>query len=118
MIAQVTPQGNRKMNTNSPFNPSLSANIPALITNLDQWLVWKLKPRTAQENKFTKVPYDLRTALSSGPTSTFLLPLSNCVQFKRLRVPTSFIFFLNIKKSQYLLGIGFSWAIFCFYRKF
>ena len=57
------------MTSNSPFNPSLSANIPALITNLDQWLVWKLKPRTAPENKFTKVPYNLLTALPSDATS-------------------------------------------------
>ena len=57
------------MNRNSSFNPSLSANIPALITNLDQWLVWKSQPRIGQENKFTKVPYNLLTALPSDATS-------------------------------------------------
>ena len=57
------------MNSNLSFNPSLSANIPALITNLDQWLVWKSQPRIGQDNKFTKVPYNLRTALPSDATS-------------------------------------------------
>ena len=57
------------MNRNPSFNPSLSANIPTLITNLDQWLVWKSQPRIGQDSKFTKVPYNLRTALPSDPTS-------------------------------------------------
>ena len=57
------------MNSNSSFNPSLSANIPALITNLDQWLVWKSHPRTGPENKFTKIPYNLRTERQADATS-------------------------------------------------
>ena len=57
------------MNSNSSFNPSLSANIPARLQNLHQWLVWKSQPRIGQENKFTKVPYNLRTALPSDATS-------------------------------------------------
>ena len=57
------------MTSNSPFNPSLSANIPALITNLDQWLVWKSQPRIGLQNKFTKVPYNLQTSLPSDATS-------------------------------------------------
>ena len=57
------------MDTNSSFHPSLSANIPARLKSLDQWLVWKAQPRTGQENKFTKVPYNLRIALPSDATS-------------------------------------------------
>jgi len=57
------------MDTNSSFHPSLSANTPALITNLDQWLVWKSQPRIGLQNKFTKVPYNLRIALPSDATS-------------------------------------------------
>ena len=56
------------MNSNS-FHPSLSANTPARLQNLHQWLVWKSQPRIGQENKFTKVPYNLRTALPSDATS-------------------------------------------------
>ena len=57
------------MNSNSSFNPSLSANIPAPLQNFHQWLVWKSQPRIGQDNKFTKVPYNLRTALPSDATS-------------------------------------------------
>ena len=57
------------MNSNSSFNPPLSANIPAPLQNFHQWLVWKSQPRIGQDNKFTKVPYNLRTALPSDATS-------------------------------------------------
>ena len=57
------------MNSNFSFNPSLSANIPSRLQNLDQWLVWKSQPRIGLQNKFTKVPYNLRTALPSDATS-------------------------------------------------
>ena len=57
------------MNSNSSFNPSLSANIPAPLQNFHQWLVWKSQPRIGQDNKFTKVPYNLLTALPSDATS-------------------------------------------------
>ena len=56
------------MNSNS-VHSSLSANTPARLKNIHQWLVWKSQPRIGQENKFTKVPYNLRTALPSDPKS-------------------------------------------------
>ena len=57
------------MNTTTPTNSNLSANIPALLKNIDQWLVWKSQPRIGQENKFTKVPYNLRTERQADATS-------------------------------------------------
>ena len=53
------------MNRNPSFNPSLSANIPALITNL----VWKSRPRTSQDNKFDKVSFNIRTKRRSNHLS-------------------------------------------------
>jgi|TARA_B100002003_G_scaffold85379_1_gene79847 hypothetical protein len=57
------------VNTTTPTNSNLSANIPALLKNIDQWLVWKSQPRIGQENKFTKVPYNLRTERQADATS-------------------------------------------------
>ena len=37
------------------FHSSLSTNIPARLKNRYQWLVWKSRPRTSQDNKFDKV---------------------------------------------------------------
>ena len=56
------------MNSNS-FHSSLSANTPARLKNIHQWLVWKSQPRIGQENKFTKVPYNLRTERQADATS-------------------------------------------------
>ena len=57
------------MNSNSSFNPPLSANIPAPLQNFHQWLVWKSQPRIGQDNKFTKVPYNFRTNIRSNHLS-------------------------------------------------
>ena len=53
-----------------PFDPSLSANIPACLKNTDQWLVWKSQPRIGLQNKLNKIPYNFRTNLRSSHLST------------------------------------------------
>ena len=57
------------MNRNSSHSV-LSANIPAPLQNLHQWLVWKSQPRIGQDNKSTKIPHNPRIALPSAPKSS------------------------------------------------
>ena len=51
------------------FHSSLSTNIPARLKNLYQWLVWKSRPRTSQDNKFDKVFLNIRAKRRSNHLS-------------------------------------------------